>query len=92
MEMRTVPEQEAGVPLHDSMQSSFMGSSHIKSPSDEVPPSPPGPAAAGCLDLGALSIGGPTDVAADMASSSPDARLSQYSMTTEQQVRHVAQS
>ncbi len=88
MEMGTVSEQETGVPLHDSMQSLFKGGSHVKPPSDEVLPSPPGPA--GRLDLGALSIGGPTDVAADMASSSPDARLSQYSMTTEQQARDGA--
>ncbi len=85
MEMRTTPDQKAA-PLHNGMQSPFMGSSHFKPPSDEVSLSPPAPAGPkNFLDLGVLSIHEPADVAADMASSSPDARLSEYSMTDDRQ-------
>ncbi|CAL8464235.1 g3770 [Coccomyxa elongata] len=82
MEMRTTPDQKEGLPLHNGMQSPFMGSSHFKPPSDEVSPSPPAPTGPRkFLDFGTLSIREP----ADMASSSPDARLSEYSMTDDQQ-------
>ncbi|BDA49354.1 probable cAMP-dependent protein kinase catalytic subunit alpha [Coccomyxa sp. Obi] len=88
LEMRRFPDQRVGLPFQNSMQSPFTASSLFKPSSDEVPPSPPAPAGPQkVLDLSALSIREPADVAADMASSSPDARLSEYSMATEQQAR-----